>query len=174
MDTIGNKNWKYLGPRLDQQHWASNVTGDHPDLPHPPGGDVAAPYTGDPPGGGNNPLGGLIQDSRDELGVFMFIDIQDNFGSETSAYPLYIRLWQIESLLRVKPRNMVYLTPIRGASSFGPGDFDIGDLITINIGNKARVAESGAQRIYGYNIDIDDDAVEALGEFECSPDQDSI
>jgi len=174
MTTIGNKHFYFLGPRQDQQHWASNVTGDHPDLPRPPGGDVNAPYTGgDAPGSANNLLGGLIQDSRDELGVFMLIPIYDNFGSETSAYPLFLRQWQVESLIRAKPRNMVYITPIRGGA-FGPGDFDIGDLVTINIGNKARVAESGVQRIYSYTIDIDDDAVEALGEFECSPDQDSI
>ena len=38
MDTIRTKNFCYLGPRLDQQHWRSNVTGDHPDIPNPPAG----------------------------------------------------------------------------------------------------------------------------------------
>jgi hypothetical protein len=173
MSTIANKNWYYLGPRQDQQHWAGNVTGDRPSLPHPPGGDVTLPYTNGAPGSPTNPLGGVIASSRNELGVFMQIGIYDNFGSEASAFPLYERLWQVESLLRANPRNMVYITPIRNGA-FGPGDFDVGDLITINIGDAARVSESGVQRIYAYTIDIDDDAVEALGEFESSPDQDNI
>lgn len=189
METVANKNFYFLGPRLDQQHWRSNVTGDHPDLPRPSGGDVNAPYTGgDVPGSANNLLGGLIESSRTDLGVFMNIGIYDNFGSgsgtagsESSAYPLFLRQWQVESLLRAVPRNMVYLTPVRdqadlpaGGDVFAPGDFDIGDLVTINIGAKTRLAQTGAQRIYGYTIEIDEDGVEALGEFVASPDQDSI
>lgn len=165
MSTIANKNFYFLGPRLDQQHWRSNVTGDHPDLPNPPGGKVHPAPTG--------PLGVLIASSRNELGVYMQIGIYDNFGSEFAAYPLFLRQWQVESLLRANPRNMVYITPVRNGA-FGPGDFDVGDLITVNIGDKARVTESGAQRVYAYTIDIDDDAVEALGELETSPDQDQI
>lgn len=168
MNTIGNKIWYYLGPRLDQQHWRSNVTGDHPDLPNPPGGDVDF----------SNPLGDLINASRDELGVFMDISVYDNFGSgeggaESSVYPLFLRLWQVESLLRVHPRQMVYVTPIRGEDAIGT--FDIGDLVGLNIGPQLRLpVSSQAQRIYGYEISIDDDDVEALGEFQCSPDQDQI
>ncbi len=182
MDTFISKNFYFLGARKDQQHWRSNVTGDHPDLPDPPGGDVN-PYVP-----GDNPLGDLIEAGREEIGVFMQIGVYDNFGSgesadpdETSVYPLFLRQWQVESLLRSKPRNMVYVTPVRsgaelpaGGDVFGPGDFDIGDTVTINIGDKARVAESGVQRIYQYTVDIDDDGVEALGEFQCSPDQDTI
>lgn len=170
MSIIGNKLWYFLGPRLDQQHWRSNVTADHPELENPPGGKVFPAPVG--------PLGTAIDASRDDLGVYMLISIYDNFGSgsdvegaESSAYPLFLRQWQIDSLLRLAPRTMVYVTPARGV---GIGDFDIGDLITVNIGARARVASSGAQRIYSYEIEIDDDAVPALGEFECSPDQDSI
>lgn len=165
MDTVENKIRYYLGPRLDQQHWRSDVTADHPDIPV----DLATAS-----------LFFAISSSRDQLGVFQQTSIYDNFGSgsgtagsESSAYPLFIRQWLVESLLRVRPRRMVYITPVRDGE-FGPGDLDIGDLVTINIGNKARVAESGAQRIYAYTIDIDDDGVEALGEFESSPDQDGI
>lgn len=169
METIANKIYYYLGPRMDQQHWRSNVTGYHPDLP-----------------GSAVTLLGEIVTSRQELGVFMQQSIYDNFGtgeggSESSAYQLFIRQWMVESLLRLDARRMVYLTPVRsgttlpqGGDVFEPGDFDIGDLVTINVGAKARAAESGAQRIYAYTIDIDDDGVEALGELVASPDQDSI
>ncbi len=87
----------------------------------------------------------------------------------------------VESLIRVGPRNLVYLTPCStpaqlpaGGDIFGPGDFDIGDLIAINIGSKTRKAEAGAQRVYAYTIDIDDDGVAAYGEIAVSPDQDTI
>lgn len=182
MDTFISKNFYFLGQRLGQQHWRSNVTGDHPDLPNPPGGDVN-PFVP-----GASPLGDLIQAAREEIGVFMQIGIYDNFGTgsgsagdETSAYPLFLRQWQVESYIRAVPRNMVYLTPVRndadlpgGGDVFGVGDFDIGDVITINIGAKTRKAESGAQRVYSYEVEIDDDGVEALGEIQSSPDQDSI
>jgi hypothetical protein len=176
MDNICNKLYYYLGQRLDQQHWRSNVTGYHPDLP---------------PTLATVQLLADILTSREELGVYMMQSIYDNFGSgsgdstsnpdETSAYPLFIRQWMVESLLRMRPQNMVYITPVRsgttlpgGGDVFEPCDFDIGDLVTVNIGSKTRLAATGAQRIYEYTIEIDDDGVEALGEFRCSPDQDSI
>ena len=158
MSTIGNKIFYYLGQRLDQQHWRSNVTRDHPGFASIPSFPA---------------LSDMIDDSRDRYGVYMLNNIYDNFGTESSAYPLFLRQFMVESLIRLGPRKMVYITPIRNGE-FGPGDFDVGDLITVNIGSKARVTESGVQRIYGYTIDIDDDAVEALGEFETSPDQDAL
>lgn len=155
MDTIGTKMTYFLGPRLDQQHWRRSVTGSAL-LPANPAIDAARDA------------------ARTAIGMFAPpISIYDNFGSETSASELYEYSWLTETVLRLKPREMVYITPVRDGA-FGPGDFDIGDVITVNVGNKARLTSSGVQRIYSYTIDIDDDAVEALGEFECSPDQDSI
>jgi hypothetical protein len=178
MSSIATKLWYFLGQRMDQQHWRANVTADHPDLItaafNPPGGRVY-PVVG--------PLGNLIWTSRSEIGVFMLINVYDNFGSEDSAYPLFVRQWQVESLLRAKPREMLYITPVRksqfttvpaGMDIFLPGDFDVGDLVTVNMGQKSRMTESGGMRIYGYTVDVDDDDVETLGEFETSPDQDSI
>lgn len=174
MDTIGNKIFYYLGPRMDQQHWRSNVTRDHPDFSTIP----SFPQ-----------LDTDIDVSRAFYGVYMLNNIYDNFGSghgsvsagETSAYWLFMRQWMVESLLRLGPRNLVYITPVRdtaalpaGGDVFTPGDFGLGDLITINIGAKTRKAESGAQRVYAFTVDIDDDGVEALGEFVTSPDQDTI
>jgi hypothetical protein len=180
MTTICTKLWDYLGSREDLQHWHANVTGDSTQLTYPPGGKVVD-TSNQHPILADNGLGDLIFASREALGVFMLIGVYDNFGSEESAYPLYARLWQIESLLRGKPREMVYITPTRTSplettpgDVFLPGDFDIGDLVMVNTGPKSRITESGMMRIYGYTIDIDDDGVEALGEFEASPDQDSI
>lgn len=152
MEQICTKLWYYLGPRLDLQHWRALLTGT---ILLPP----------------NPPLETLVMDGRAELGVFMDLEFFDNQGSEASAWPLYETLWLIESELRAKPREMLYVTPVRG---IGAGTFDLGDVITVNIGSKARRATSGEQRIYGYSVTIDDDGVEELGEFQCSPDQDQI
>lgn len=171
MSTVINKLYYFLGPRLDQQHWRSNVQRDHPGLLDFPSWPE---------------LNTEITLSRAYLGVMMNIGIYDNWGSgngggESSAYPLFLRQWMVESLLRLRPRQMVYITPVRspatlpgGGDVFTVGDFDIGDLVTVNIGDKARVSESGAQRVYKYTIEVDDDGVAALGELETSPDQEAI
>jgi hypothetical protein len=152
MEQICTKLVYYLGPRLDIQHWRSSVTGS-----------LLLPA--------NPALEALVHAARSELGVFMDLEFYDNAGNEASARPLYVTLWLLESLLRTKPREMLYVTPVRGIA---PGSFNIGDVITVNIGSKARRATAGEQRIYGFTVTIDDDGVEELDEFMCSPDQDSI
>lgn len=180
-----NKLWDYLGQREDLQHWHANVTGSAfgPfsifNTMRPPGGEsvdslndpVGPPWT-------DNQLGEIIYNSRQAFGVLMLIGVYDNFGSEQSAFELYARLWQIESFLRANGREMVYITPTSTSEGetppgdvFLPGDFDIGDLIEINMGAKSRIAESGASRVYAITINIDDDGVESIGELETSPDQ---
>lgn len=159
MNTIGTKIVYFLGPRLDQQHWRSSVTGS-----------ILF--------GLNPEIDNIRKMARQELGVFFPPhSIFDNFGneneSEVSARQLFEYSFLTETLLRSQPRVMTYITPVRNGT-YGPGDFDIGDLITVNIGSKARKAATGGQRIYSYTIEIDDDGVESLGEFECSPDQDQI
>lgn len=155
MNTIGTKVTYYLGPRLDQQHWRSSVTGS----------DLLVL---------NPTLNSARDAARTAYGMFAPpTSIFDSFESDTSARPLYEYSWLTETLLRLTPRVMTYITPVRDGA-YGPGDFDIGDIITVNIGSKARLAATGIQRIYAYTIEIDEDAVESLGEFECSPDQDAI
>lgn len=175
-DTV-NKIWRYLGPRLDLQHWRANVTGNSERLP---GNSLGGPGIGGAiptsPVYAGGPLGDLIQDSRDGIGVLMEIQIQDNQGNESSSMPLHWRSWQMESLFRVNPRKTIYLTPTRDSpGSHAVGSFDVGDLVSINVGVKAREQVTNqVQRIYGYAINIDDDGVEALGELEASPDQEQV
>lgn len=175
MRTVCNKLWYYLGPRVQTaldpggvQHWAGNITGDGmPDgaggstpLPNPPGGDV------DPP---SNPLGDLINASRDAYLVMMNIRV---FDASASYVPyLYARMWQKEMQLRVTPREMLGITPIRGvAPSFG-----IGDLISVNAGAKLRGGFTDAvQRVYAYTISEDKDGVLETTDIVCSPDQESL
>lgn len=174
MSTVCNKLWYYLGPRVGtsadvagDQHWKGSITGDG--MPDGAGGSVALP---NPPGGGldySNPLGDLIAASRSAYGVLMNIRI---FDGEASVIPyLYARLWQKEMQLRVTPRELLQITPIRGlAPSFG-----IGDLITVNAGPKLRGGFTGAvQRVYAYTISEDDDGVPAVTDIVCSPDQETL
>lgn len=153
MATVRNKIWLYLGPRLDLQHWRANVTGT---LAAPPGTD----------------LDDRIQASRDELGVYMEVEFQDDQGNESSDRPLWIRYWQLKSWLATQPREMLYFTPIRGDENIG--DFDIGDLVGVSTSSRARKASSGIQRVYGYELDIDDDGVVEIGELEVSADQEGV
>lgn len=176
MTETRNKIWRYLGPREDLQHWRANVTGDDPELPGNVSGGAgiggAIPTSSSYAGG---PLGDLIQDSRDGIGVLMEIQLADDQGSEASTRPLQRRLWQMESLFRAMPRRTINLTPARGAGGiFNAGDFDVGDLIAINVGLKAREAVVNmVQRVYGLTVEIDDEAVESLI-LETSPDQDQL
>lgn len=166
METICNKLWYYLGPRVltsadpaGDQHWRGNVTGDHPDLPNPPGGDVD--YA--------NPLGDLINASRTGLGVFMDVRIYDSEDA-ASTTPLFLRLWQTEVLLRLTPRKMIYVTPVRGTTLA----FHIGDLITVNAGTALRGGFSGAeQRVYAYTVAEDDDGVSEIIDIVTSADQEA-
>lgn len=153
MAQMCNKLWYYLGPNQDAQHWASNITRDDPGLPDPPETD----------------LNEMILDSRVQYGVRMDIRIYDQNSDDTAAKPLYWRLWQEESFLRLQPRTLVHVTPIRGLSP----TFDIGDLITVSAGAAFRGGFTGIQRVYARTIQWDEDGVVDLGEIVTSSDGES-
>lgn len=161
MANLCNKLWYYLGPKIDDQHWRGNVTGDATGSYNPPGGDVD--YA--------NPLGNLINTSRSALGVWMDVKIHDDLGVENSLRPLYTRMWQTEQTLRVTPRLMLYITPVRGVAP----TFDIGDRVTINAGAALRGGFTGAtQRIYGYTVAESNEGVIEVVDFVASPDGDTV
>lgn len=131
--TINNKLYDYLGPRIDQNHWRTNIT---------PGSS-----------------GTLVDptDSRARYGTFMSIRAFDTVGDESSAAEigLYIALWNAEQGLRIEPRKMLFLTPSPDAKAlFEAGiDFDVGDLIAVNTGGAFGLSLSEAQRVYGYDVE---------------------
>lgn len=152
MSTVCNKLWYYLGQKRGIQRWDGNITGDDPTLPDPPETAIAA----------------LIAASRSAFGVFMDIKVFGAQGIENSLRPLYQRLWQTESLLRVNGRTIVNVVPVRGLAP----SFDIGDLITLNAGTSLRGGFSGyAQRVYGLTIGEDDDGVPEITNILTSADQ---
>jgi hypothetical protein len=89
----------------------------------------------------------------------------------TYARDLYRRLWLIETWIRSAPRELVHVTPTRGT---GIGDFDIGDLVTVQAGSFFRGGFSGKQRIYAYTVSWDADGVLELGELQTSADQEGM
>jgi hypothetical protein len=176
MATMRNKLWYFLGPKkqtIDDpdatQHWRSNVTGDHPSLPNPPGGDVDD----------LDPLGTLIANSRATYWTAMEIRTFDSaLDSGTEAVDaqlgtdaLYLRLWQAEQTARVGPREIIKVTPVRGTEP----NFTIGDRIGVEAGTVLRGGfSSGTQRVYKITVLIDNNGVVDLGEIQTSGDQEVV
>jgi hypothetical protein len=178
MSNMCNKLWYYLGPKCDDLHWRANITGDDPAFdtaPYlPPGGSLSPPASAT-----NNPIGVRDGTSRSTYDVRMDIKIFDAAGDESDGcteaaivgHELYRRLWQVEQYLRAAPLTLVHVTPIR---DYGIGLFSIGDLITVEASSDVKGGFSGAQRIYEYTIDWDQDSVPAIGELQVSSDNEGV
>jgi hypothetical protein len=197
MSRLVNKLWYYLGPRWGQQHWTANITatqdftkdfatpGGLPEIyPSPCPYDAASP----PPYNVNvDDIRDAIAVSRGETafnsGLFdplapgsfdVRMEVrtyEDRNDEATLGYCLFKRLWLIESWLRLKPLNLVHITPSRDTAI---GDFDVGDLILVEANADVRGGFSGAQRIYQYTINWDIDSVPAIGELQVSSDNEGF
>lgn len=176
MAEMCNKLWYLLGPKKtkidgteDPQHWRGNVTGDHPQLANPPGGDI------DEPG---DPLGQLRQQSQDDYWVSMDIQVFDTAYDGLTDDPEaqdgyeanYLRQWQAEQQLRVGPRTLCKITPVRGTQP----TFTVGDLIGVQAGTLLRGGFSEVQRVYKITVNIDDDGVVDLGDILTTADQETL
>lgn len=166
MDTITNKLWYYLGPKVsaDPARWKGSITGTSPGR-----------------------IGGVLQswdpevlqvmnDSRDAYGVYMSISIYDTMNDDRSEEigentyrAFFANLWRAEMMLRAEPREMLFVTPTRNAP-FDIQDIQLGDVITINSSAVLRTGFTDAlQRVYGLEVSIDDNAIEAIEELVVSP-----
>lgn len=147
---INNKLYDYLGPRLTQNRWKGNIT---------PG---TAGTTVDPTA------------SRDKYGVFMQIREFDSVGRENdpAIRPLYIAGWNAEQGYRVEPRDMLFLTPNPDAKAvFEPyDDYNVGDLVAVNVGGDFGVNIAAVQRVYGWSVEWDREGVERVSELLVSAD----
>lgn len=164
MDQILNKYVKYLGPKYDEQHYAGNVQIDDPGLPDPPFSTVNT----------------RILASRSDLSVFHGWEIIDDEYAN-ALRGLHERSWLMESWLRAIPRELVFLTPSKkgalapaGYAGFDSSDFGIGDLVGLEVSAKARKASSGAVRVYGIPITIEDDGSETIEELILTADQEGL
>jgi hypothetical protein len=145
-----NKLWIYMGPRVKSkadpagdQHWAGNITRDHPGLAGLPGFGTVSD---------------LIDSSRGQFLQRMQIRILD--VDYATAYQLYLHWWLRESLLRAQPKTLVHLTPERGVAP----TFGVGDRIHVQAGTSFRGGFSGVQRVYSLTYRWDEDGVLELGE----------
>jgi len=179
MTSMVNKYWLYGGPRIataadpaGDQHWCFNVTGDDPGLAYPPGGALSPPASST-----NNQLGVQLEDSRDNYGVRMLVDIFDAFdddcipGFGTPGRDLFRRRWQVFSWGASIPRTLIHITPTRDTEI---GTFDIGDLVLVEATSAVRGGFSGVQRVYGYTVSWDSDNVLALSELQTSADMEGL
>lgn len=148
--TINNKLYDYLGPaQPGGTRWKTNITPSHPGATVDPTASRA--------------LYG---------GQFMSIRILDSIGTESSARPLYIALWNAEQGYRVEPRDLLFITPNPDTAALyeAPADYDVGDLITINTGAELGLALAEAQRIYGYDKQWDRQGVARYSQLLTSAD----
>ena len=159
--SLMNKFWLYGGPRVGtaldpagDQHWKYNVTRDDAGVADGSGGVQAIP--------GFGTLSSMIDASRSDWLERMEILIRDRATeAEGNAQHMLDRyFWFRESLVRVRPKTLVHLTPERGtAPSFG-----VGDKIHVQAGAGFRGGFSGTQRVFSYTYRWDEDGVVELGE----------
>jgi hypothetical protein len=150
MDQLCNKLYYYLGPKKTTTRWAGNITATETGL---------------------EAYDALQTASRAKYGTYMDIRIYDSNGTENSARPLFHQLWKEEVTLRVSPRELLYVQPTTDAGFEPFTDFNIGDTFSLNASDIIGPTFTGAiQRIYGFDVDIDADGVQRVGELICSAD----
>jgi hypothetical protein len=94
---------------------------------------------------------------------------------------VYQRLWEAEALLRLRPRDLLYLQPVASnpETPFEPMfrpfiDYGIGDIVAVSAGAVLGPAFSASkQRIYGFEVEIDLDGTERVSELITSADAES-
>lgn len=161
MSTMTNKLQYFLGggTPLDSRHYAGNITGTETGLA--PGSEDLTAYQA------------LQVASQDLYWVMMLVRIFDSGADENSQRKLWHRIWKTEVALRTKPRELLYITPIRGASTpYRPFiDYGPGDTISANAAELVGPAFADQeQRIYGFDLTEDQDGVETVGELIVSLD----
>jgi hypothetical protein len=138
--TINNKLYDYLGPPVQSgdpnTRWTGNITPGSPGTTVDPSASRAL-YGG--PG--------------EVPGQFMQIRIMDTIGGESDSRPLYLALWNAEQGERVEPRGMLYLTPNPDVKALWepPHDYDVGDLVSVNVGPAFGLTIAAVQRVYGWD-----------------------
>jgi hypothetical protein len=167
MDTIGNKIYYYLGPKLDEEHWQGSITkqGMPDGDPTTPGG---TDLPDDPPGF-KATVEARVDNSRLKYGVFMDVRIYDANKNEYEFRDAYAHLWQTESYLRAEPREMLFVTPTRNGP-YDLFDLELGDTLRVSAFDGIRRGFTAAvQRVYAFTVTVDEDMVEHIHDLETSP-----
>lgn len=160
MSTLCNKLWYFLGPKgaNDNRHYHGNITATETGAA--PGSEDLAAYQA------------LQQASQDLYGVYMDAKVYDDAGTENEVRKLFHVLWKTEVTFRVKPRELLYMTPVAGNDNSTPAppfrpfrDYNVGDKVGVTASDIAGPALAGSQRIYGFDVEEGTDGVERVGEF---------
>lgn len=148
MSEVNNAIWYLLGPRISRTRWKGSIT---PTAPHVGGTWPAALLA-------RIALSRANYDYRQEIQVFDEQDAND-------IRPLYESRWASEAFLRAVPRTFLSVKPKRGIFP----NFAVGDLISVaaNING----SYSGAQRVYSFEVQTDQDGVNSITEILTSADQ---
>lgn len=185
-DNTANAIIYYLGPRLDDDaqgdaRYCGNVTRDDPcllELFDPPQTDLLTAIDA------SRDLYYKLQDIRVYDGVTKEDgkcgDLQRliaNIGvaaacasAENSLRRFFQKTWQNESILRLQPRTLVWVTPEKGI----PPTFDAGDRVYFEAGTQLRGGFAGTTRVYEFTADIDTEGVPELRELVTSADQETV
>lgn len=171
LSLLTNKLQYFFGPKETIRRYKGNITGDDPCLDVEIG---AAPMTA---------LQAKRLSSRSSYGVRMEIqefevgelireqDASNNCIEIDPTRSLFRRRWYLESSIRVFPRTLIHVTPIRGTEI---GTFDIGDVVRVRCTPAVRGGFDGEQRVYEYTISWDEDGVLELSELQVSSDQEGV
>lgn len=154
-----NKLYDYLGPRVNLNRWAGNITPTAPS----PGGSWPTAFTD------------AIAASRARYGTNMFIREIDSLGTENSDRPLWVAYYKAEQFIRLNPKRLLFITPSPDAEAlFEPGDdYNPGDLIAINTGGDFGVDIAATQRIYGWTRTWNRNGNERVSQLRTSADQET-
>lgn len=151
LSEIMNKLWIYLGPRVKtkadpagDQHWAASITGQStfPSLPN------------------LNPSVVLAARDASQASYFVRMLVRIFDGDESVALDLFKGWWLMESWLRLKPKQLISVTPHRGIAP----SFRTGDLIQVSAGTDFAGGFSKVQRVMGYSYRWTKDGPIELGE----------
>jgi len=163
MDEVVNALWYFLGPRgprltnagfIPEDHWGGSIT---PTAPHVGGTWPAA-------------LLARIAASRASYTYMQYIRIFDDNGDEQNIRPMFEEEWANEAWVRGTPRTFASIRPERGISP----NFSVGDVISVSAGSQLLGGFSGAQRVYGMEVDCDADGVMSVTEILTSADQEGL
>jgi hypothetical protein len=153
LDELCNGLVYLLGPKLDASHWRGTIRGSESGLE-----DYLA----------------LEEASLDKY-IWTHEDIRifDDTEMESANRALFTELWKTEVVLRVEPRELLYLTPAAGEGCpFQPyDDYQVGDIVGCNIADIVGPEFAGGkQRIYGFDLEQDRNGPERVSELIVSPD----
>lgn len=182
LTSLCNKLHYYLGPKWDNQHWEANITGEDP----------FNDYWEICDGGATSflaALGRVIAEqgfSQLRYGTRHHLQFYDSRGDESGlGMCIYRHLWLTEQLIRMWPRHLVHIEPIRG---FDPNAFGIGDIVRVSAGgfmrNMLGIEQgvpvdqygdmvpggwTGTMRIFEYTVQWDTDGVPTITDIVTSP-----